>query len=71
MKNHEIEITAIGGSEDGIVIWWQGNNGFGSYTIATDGNKFLGLSECMDKGEHKDFLKEVLDALVRQVEIIE
>ena len=71
MKDYEIEITNISGNGGTISIDWQGTNGWGIYTIEIRDGKLVGLSECMDKGENKDFLKQVLAALVKQVEVVE
>ena len=41
-------------------ISWSSDIGFGMYTIKRDENGLKGYSECMDKGEDKAFLAELL-----------
>ena len=56
----------------GIKLLWQGNIGFGEYTIyqsTDDPNKWKADSECMDYQNNKWFLKKILESLIDNVEI--
>ena len=56
-----------------IVIDWSANVGFGQYTVNYNAKtkKWIGLSECMDRGEDKDFLRTLLGKFADIVEIEE
>ncbi len=71
MKKVEVEVTDLIPIEHGLILSWQGNIGFGEYTIFTDSNgNILGDSECMDKGEDKEFLKSLFNSIVEQIKIV-
>ena len=49
----------------GVVIAWQGSIGWGEYTIYKDTDGSLRAdSECMDRGEDKDFGRALMQALI-------
>jgi hypothetical protein len=51
-----------------IGIEWSANIGFGRYELALgDDGKFHAYTECMDKGEDKEFTKMILNALVDKI----
>lgn len=66
-----------------ISLMWSGDIGWGEYGLVLNENydedkdntgyelKILGDSECMDKGDRKDFLKQLLMSLVDKVEVID
>ena len=56
---------------NGVEIKWDANIGWGTYTIYKykDSDIWHGDSECMDKGEDKDFLRELLNKFVDQIKI--
>lgn len=71
MGVHDLKITAIDGGKDFVVISWMGNIGWGTYTLQIhDDGKVTADSECMDKNENKAFLKEILEAIIAQTEIV-
>ncbi|MCR5104466.1 MAG: hypothetical protein K6B68_08455 [Eubacterium sp.] len=52
--------------------------GFGEYTIFTSGlkdeegdRKWVVMSECMDRGEDKEFGKKLLELWMEQIQIVE
>ena len=54
----------------GIIIEWSGNIGWGEYEIyQTEDGRWHGDSECMDRGEDKEFLKYLLKYLVDNTEV--
>lgn len=66
-----------------LVFEWSCNLGFGQYTLYFDHNnltvedgledcvltKVTADSECMDKGEDKEFLKALMEKLIDMVEV--
>ena len=53
-----------------ITIYWSANIGFGEYTLTAKNCKdWKGDSECMDKGDDKEFLKMLLEKVVEMVEV--
>ena len=62
------EIEMSGGTL--TIRWAKLNIGFGEYEIGVQDGKLVGLSECMDRGDDKSFLKELLDAIADEVEVI-
>ena len=53
-----------------IIIGWSSNIGFGEYTLYTDSKgKWHGDSECMDKGEDKEFIKLLMEKFVEELVI--
>lgn len=71
MKKHDVEVTDVYVAENIVSIAWQGSTGFGTYDLVFKDDKIYGYSECMDKGDDKSFLKEVLNVLVEKVEVVE
>ncbi len=62
----------------GIIIRWTSDLGFGEYTIYTsdlkaeEGEKrWVAMSECMDRGEDKEFGKKLLELWMEQIQIVE
>lgn len=67
----KVEVTDLIPIEHGLILSWQGNIGFGEYTIFTDSNgNILGDSEYMDKGDRKEFLKSLFESILEQIEIV-
>ncbi len=58
-------------SGKGVVRFeWDANIGFGIYELyEDDDNKWTADSECLDRGEDKNFLKLLLNKWVEQIEI--
>ena len=53
-----------------MILSWSGNIGFGEYTLYTDGKgNWHGDSECMDRGEDKEFIRLLLDKFVERLVI--
>ncbi len=71
MRKHDVEVTDVYVAKDIVSISWLGNTGFGTYDLDFKDDKIYGYSECMDKGDDKSFLKEVLNALAEKVEVVE
>lgn len=55
----------------GFTIQWSGNIGWGEYTIYYDNIEGVwhADSECMDKGDDKEFLTLLLNEFIKQVRI--
>lgn len=54
----------------GVVLSWNGDIGFGEYTIYQDRNGFFHAdSECMDSNEDKDFIKELMRLFIEDLRI--
>ncbi len=54
----------------GIVIYWNSDIGFGQYTLYHEkGQGWRADAECMDKGEDKAFLEELMRLFISQVTI--
>lgn len=53
----------------GITIEWSSTIGFGEYTLYKESGdeKWYGDSECMDRGEDKEFIKELLRLFVEKL----
>ena len=67
---HNVRVDGIQGFSNGFVIQWSGGIGFGEYTIYVDGDgKLKGDSECMDRGEDKEFLEQLFRNIIEQIEI--
>ena len=71
MSEHDIEVTDVYVIKDFMRIYWSGNIGFGTYDLCFENGEIRACSECMDKGDDKSFLKEVLNALAEKVEVVE
>ena len=71
MNKHNIEVTDVCVIKDFMRIYWTGNTGFGTYDLRFENGEIRAYSECMDKGDDKSFLKEVLNALAEKVEVVE
>ena len=70
MTEHNVKVDGIQGFSNGFVLLWSGDIGFGEYTIYTDEDgKLKGDSECMDRGEKKDFLEQLFASIVEQIKI--
>ena len=56
----------------GLVIKWDSDIGFGEYVIykAIGSDEWYGESEYMDKGEDKDFLKELMKVFIAKLNIV-
>ena len=55
-----------------IGIEWSANIGFGRYELVPgDDGKLHAYTECMDRGEDKEFTKAILAALVDEIVIEE
>lgn len=50
-----------------ISIEWDSNIGWGIYTLCKTKEGWIGDSECMDRGEDKDFLKTLLNKFAESV----
>ena len=71
MGSRKADVTNITGTEHGVVISWEGDMGFGNYTIYTNSaGHIVGDSEYMDKGENKEFLKSLFASIVEQIDIV-
>ena len=57
----------------GVVLEWSGNIGWGEYTIYRnyDSDEWFAESECMDRGEDKDFLRELLKQFVDKIKVVD
>ena len=53
----------------GFVLMWEGNIGFGEYTIYTRDNAWYGDSEAMDHGDDKWFIKKLMESFIEQLEV--
>lgn len=55
----------------GFRICWSSAIGFGEYTVykSADGDKWCGESECMDRGEDKEFISELMRLFIEQLTI--
>ena len=62
--NKELEVA-------GINLMWSAKIGFGEYWLRyyPEEKKWTAYSECMDRGDDKEFLRELLNKLVDQIEI--
>ena len=79
-KKIHLEITYVElfttTSNEGAVIGWCSDIGFGEYTIRHDeSGNIYGYSECMDINEDKAFLEELLtklkDIIIEKIDIRE
>ena len=69
-RKHNIKVDGLQGFSNGFVIQWCGDIGFGENTIYVDGDgKLKGDSECMDRGEDKEFLEQLFRNIIEQIEI--
>ena len=57
------------GDREVIKFKWTGNIGWGEYTLYTENGQWYGDSECMDRGENKEFLKKLFDKIIEQIKI--
>lgn len=77
LRNKEIDVSVdevkpfVNEKYTGFIIRWSGNIGFGEYTLyrSTMDDKWYGDSECMDKGDDKEFLALLLEDFINQMEI--
>ena len=69
-RKHNVSVYSVQGFSNGFVLQWEGDIGFGEYTIHVDNDgKWHGDSECMDRGEDKSFLKQLFDDILVQIEV--
>lgn len=54
---------------EGFVIEWESDIGFGQYTIYRTSEGFAADSEHMDSNEDKDFIRELMRLFVEQLKI--
>ena len=54
---------------EGFVITWESDIGFGEYTIYRTLEGFAADSEYMDSNEDKDFIRELMRLFVEQLKI--
>lgn len=59
-KKIHLKIEDITFGNECMTVAWSSDIGFGEYIIYLDEKKLCGYSECMDRGEDKEFLAEVL-----------
>ena len=72
VKEINLEVTDIKFNEDAMIISWVSDIGWGEYWIGiTEYGDLEADSECMDRGDDKSFLKELLslasDNIVKKV----
>lgn len=71
----EVQAEAFRNEEetDVIIFSWIGNIGFGEYALHKDKGSDIWKadSECMDRGEDKEFIRLLLDKFVEGLEIVE
>lgn len=67
----DIYVNSMGACR--ILFSWSANIGFGEYALYYNARtkKWEADSECMDKGDDKDFLKSLLEKLAEKVEVME
>lgn len=71
MGMKKVEVTDLIPIEHGLILSWQGNIGFGEYTIFTDSEgHMLADSEHMDKDDDKEFLRSLFDSIVEQIKVV-
>lgn len=59
-------------NKGGIRISWSANIGFGVLDIVkTKDNKLIAHTECMSNNKDKNFVKEILNILLDNIEIVE
>ena len=77
VSEHELKLDKIEPFANaqflGITFEWSGNIGWGEYTIykSHDSDKWLAESEGMDRGEDKDFLRELLKQFADEVKVVD
>lgn len=56
----------------GIIINWSGDPGFGQYTLLLkEDGTFHGESECMDRGEDKEFIRALFAKIADKMTVVE
>lgn len=67
----EVEAFRNNNETDVIIISWQGNIGWGEYTLYKEkgSDQWKGDSECMDRNEDKNFLKMLLEKFAESVDV--
>lgn len=55
---------------DVIDIEWDANIGFGQYQIYKENGKWKADSEWMDRGDDKDFLRELMSKFIDEIEVV-
>lgn len=77
VSEYELKLDKIGtfvnSKYSGIVLEWSGNIGWGEYTIYKEygSDEWFAESECMDRGEDKDFLRELLKQFADKVKVVD
>ena len=61
----------VNGQSMGITIEWSSNIGFGQYTIykLVDSDKWAADSEGMDDNEDKEFIKNLMELFIKELDI--
>lgn len=69
---NNIKINYMYPIEDGFVIGWSANIGFGCLTVHADDKGHIEIeSECLSDNDDKRFVSKVFEALVNKADIIE
>lgn len=73
IKNIRLQIDDfepfINENHTGFIISWSSDIGFGEYTIYKENNKWYGDSECMDSNDDKEFVIQLMDIFIKELEI--
>ena len=77
VSEHELKLDKIEPFANskylGVVFEWSGNIGWGEYTIYReyDSDEWIAESEGMDRGEDKDFLRELLKQFADKIKVVD
>ena len=70
-KEYNVRASGVEGFDNGFYLQWYGDIGFGEYTIIVgEDGRWIGDSECMDRGEDKSFLEHLFRNIVESIEIV-
>lgn len=75
-NDYEVSINYIEPIEDGFIVGWQSNVGFGQLVVHTSNtcNNACAIAvetEYMCNNDNKEFMRQVFEALTEQCDVIE
>lgn len=64
-------VPFVNENHSGFIIEWSSDIGFGEYTVygSVEDDTWYGDSECMDSGDDKEFITELMRLFIEQLNV--